>query len=340
MRQTGRNLMIGSIPQRLLAIKLGTGLLGLALLIGLPTTNGTAQKVSVLGYLTNANADPKRIEDVTQALADLGYVEGKNIIIEVRGAKSNEDYDTLATELVAQPVDIIIAVNSAATNAARKATSSIPIVMTAVNDPVEWGFVKSLERPGTNVTGTTLNAPQLVGERLRILKRLVPDLDRISMLIVASNAANRPLFELLTSEAKPMGIKTQALDVRLPQDMAPAFDKALGWGAKALVHANDASINAQRVAIAKLATQNHLPVMYADREYVMAGGLMSLGPGHRQGDVGAAKYIDSILHGANPAELSVAVPTEFTFSLSRSALDKLGLILPDDVKAKVNEWLD
>jgi putative ABC transport system substrate-binding protein len=310
------------------------------MLIGLPTANSTAQKIAVLGYLTNANADPRRIEDVKHALADLGYVEGKNIAIEIQGAKSNEDYDAMAAELVARPVDIIIAVNSAATNAARKATSLIPIVMTAVNDPVEWGFVRSLERPGTNVTGTTLNAPQLVGERLRILNRIVHNLDRISMLIVASNAANRPLFALLTSEARAMGIEAQALEVRFPQDIAPAFDKALSWRAKALVHANDAVINAQRVKIAKLAAQNHLPVMYADREYVVAGGLMSLGPGHRQGDIGAAKYIDSILHGAKPAELSVAVPTEFTFSLSRSALDKLGLSLPDDIKTKVTEWLD
>jgi putative ABC transport system substrate-binding protein len=107
-----------------------------------------------------------------------------------------------------------------------------------------------------------------------------------------------------------------------------------------MVHANDAFINAQRATIAKLAAQNNLPAMYADREYVVAGGLMSLGPGHRQGDIGAAKYIDAILRGANAAELAVAAPTEFTFSLSRSALDKFGLILPDDVKARVNEWLD
>jgi putative ABC transport system substrate-binding protein len=241
---------------------------------------------------------------------------------------------------VAQPVDIIVGVNSTATNAARKATRTIPIVMTAVNDPVEWGFVHSLEHPGTNVTGTTLNAPQLVGERLRILKRLVPDLDKICMLIVASNAANPPLFASLNAEAEALGIQTQALDVRLPQDIGPAFDRALAWGAKALVHANDAFINAQRVTIAKLAVQKHLTVMYADREYVAAGGLMSLGPGHRQGDIGAAKYIDSILRGANPAELALAVPTEFTFSVNRSALDGLGLTLPDDVKTRVNEWLD
>src|SRR6202048_2992780 len=254
-------------------MKFGAGLLGLGLPIGLLTSNSTARKVPTLGYLTNASADPNRIEDVRHALADLGYVEGKNISIEVRGARSNEDYAALAAELVARPVDIIIAVNSAATNAARKATSTIPIVMTAVNDPVEWGFVKSLERPGTNVTGTTLNAPQLVGERLRILKQLVPNLDQISMLIVGSNAANPALFALLNSEAQALGIETQALDVRLPQDIGPAFDKALAWGAEALVYANDAFINAQRAAIARLAAQYRLPVVYADREYVVAGGL-------------------------------------------------------------------
>src|SRR6267154_4843521 len=210
--------MVRIFSRRLLRRTKGAAFLGMALLIGFPITNGAAQKLPVLGYLTNANADPKRIEDVRQALANLGYIEGKNIAIEVRGAKSNSDYAPLAAELVARPVDIIIGVNAAATSAARNATRTIPIVMTAVNDPVEWGFVNSLERPGTNVTGTTLNAPQLVGERLRILKRLVPSLDQISMLVVASNAANPSLFALLTSEARTLGIRTQALDVRLPQD--------------------------------------------------------------------------------------------------------------------------
>jgi putative ABC transport system substrate-binding protein len=314
--------------------------LGVPLLIGLSITKIAAQKLPIVGYLTNANADPKRLEDVIHALTDLGYIDGKSLAIVARGAKANSDYDALAVELIARPVDIIVGVNATATNAARKATTTIPIVMTAVNDPVEWGFVNSLARPGTNVTGTTLYAPQLVGERLRILKRLVPNLDKISMLIVASNAANPRLYALLNSEAQALGIETQALDVRRPEDIEPAFEKALAWGAKAMVHANDAFINAQRATLAKLAAQKHLPVVYADREYVVAGGLMSLGPGHRQGDIGAAKYIDAILRGANPAELAIEVPTEFICSVSRSALDKLGLTLPDDLKARVNEWLD
>jgi ABC-type uncharacterized transport system substrate-binding protein len=264
----------------------------------------------------------------------------RTILIEVRGAKSNSDYEVLATELVARRVNIIIGVNATATNAARKATSTIPIVMTAVNDPVGWGFVDSLEHPGKNVTGTTLYAPQLMSERLRILTRLVPNLDQISMLLVPTNAANPRLFALLNTEAEGLGIKTQALDVQLPQDIVPALNKARAWGARALLHANDAFINSQRAVIAQFAEQNELPVMYADREYVLAGGLMSLGPGHRQGDIDAAKYVDQILRGANPAELPIAVPTEFVFTVSRSKLDKLGLTLPADIAAKVNDWVE
>jgi len=314
------------------------GILGLALL-AVQMTTAAAQKAPVIGYLTNASVDPKRLADFRSGLAGLGYVEGKNLSIEVRGAKVNGDYDGLAAELVARPVNIIVGVNAAATSAARKATHTIPIVMTAVNDPVEWGFINSLEQPGTNVTGTTLNAPQLWGERLRILQRLVPALDRLAMLINSTNPANRPQFALLNSEAQAQGIAAEPLDATVAQDVERAFDKALGSGAKALLHANDSFINSQRVRIANLASKNSLPVLYVDREYVVAGGLMSLGPGHRQGDLGAARYIDSILRGAKAAQLAVEVPTEFIFAVSRSNLDKLHLALPPDVRSKVTEWL-
>src|SRR5882757_4337779 len=205
-------------------------IIGLALFASFRPMTSTAQTVPTVGYLTNAGADPVRLADVKSALTKFGYVDGKNIIIEVRGAKSNSDYDVLAAELVARHVNIILGVNATATNAARKVTNTIPIVMTAVNDPIEWGFADSLERPGKNVTGTTLYAPQLVGERLRILKRLVPNLDQVSMLLVPTNAANPRLFTLLTSEAEALAIKTQALEVRLPQDIIPALNNARSWG--------------------------------------------------------------------------------------------------------------
>jgi len=315
------------------------GSAGLAALVMLHPAEGAAQAVPVLGYLTNANADPERLVDFRSGLADLGYQDGRNIAIEVRGAKSNSDYPALAAEFVGRPVDIIIAVNAAATSAARKTTTTIPIVMTAVNDPVEWGFVNSLTHPGTNVTGTTLNAPQLLGERLRILKTLVPNLSLIAMLMNGTNTANGPQFRLLRTQAEALGLTAEALDVRTPKDIGPALERAAG-SAQALVHTNDSFINSQRAAIAELAARHRLPVMYVDREYVMAGGLMSLGPGHRQGDIGAAQHVEKILHGANPAELPVSVPTEFVFTVSRSKLRELGATLPPDLLARVNDWVD
>jgi putative ABC transport system substrate-binding protein len=170
----------------------------------------------------------------------------------------------------------------------------------------------------------------LVGERVRILKKVVPDLDKVSMLVNGTNPANRPQYALLRSEAATLGIQAQLLDVRTPPDIAPSIGSALAFGAKALVHANDSFINSQRAVIAKLAAQNRLPVIYVDREYVVTGGLMSLGPGHRQGDIGAAQYIDSILRGASPADLPVAVPTAFVFTVSRSALQNIGITLPKE----------
>ena len=313
--------------------------LGLALLVGLPTES-LSQQGPVLGYLTNANADEGRIADLRSALAHLGYVDGKNITILTRGAQSTSDYDMHAVDLVRRRVDIIVGVNATATNAARKASNTIPIVMTAVNDPVQWGFANSLERPGKNVTGTTLYAPQLIGERLRILTQLVPNLERVSMLLVPSNAANPRLYALLNAEAQRAGISTQPLEVQRPDDIGVAFEQAKAWGARAMLHANDAFINGQRVAIAKLAQQNRLPMVYADREYVTAGGLMSFGPGHRQGDIGAAKYVDQILRGADPANLPIAAPTEFILTVSRSRLHEIGIKLPNDLTERVTEWLD
>ncbi len=314
------------------------GLLGLALLAIFHVGEATAQPV--LGYVAAKNANPKRLDVFRQGLAELGYIEGRSIRIEYREAVLDGEYHAVMQELVDRKVEMILAANVAATVAAAKATTSIPVVMLAVFDPVGTGVVNSLERPGTNVTGTTMYAPQLIAERLALLKRIVPDLDKVSIVLNGNNRNNAAQFELLQAQARPFGIQVQALDVRKPEDVEHAFDEAVAFGAKAITNAVDTFINSRRFALADGAARRKLPFVYSDIEYVLAGGLMALGPGHYEGYYDAAKYVDKILRGANPADLAIAGPTQFTMSANRGALKQLGITLPGDLAARVDEWID
>src|SRR5215475_6878970 len=316
------------------------GLIAAVLLALFNVDAAAAQTTPVLAYVAAKNADAKRLEALKKGLSELGYEEGKNISIEYREAVLDADYHTVMAELVKQKVDMILAANVAATVAAAKATSTIPIVMLAVFDPVGIGVIKSLERPGTNVTGTTAYAPELVSERLQTLKRIVPTVDKVAMALNGNNANNAAQFGLLRSEAQKLAIAVESLDIRKPEDVDAAFDKALVLGAKGLVNAVDTFINSRRLALAAGAAKHKLPFVYSDTEYVMAGGLMAIGPGHYEGYYGAATYVDKILHGANPADLPIAGPTQFTMSANRTALKNLGLSLPSDVAARVDEWID
>jgi len=307
-------------------------------LLGLVTVTSHAQPM--LAYVAAKDVNPKRLEVFKQGLAELGLIEGRNVRLEYREAVLDSEYDGVMAELVNRKVDVILAANVAATRAAARLTKTIPIVMMAVFDPVGIGVVVSLERPGTNVTGTTMYAPQLIGERLRILKRLYPDLDKVAMALNGHNPNNASQFALLRVEADKLDIRTEPLDIRAPEDVDGAFDKAHAFGVKGLLNAVDPFINSRRFALAAGAAKHKLPFIYSDAEYVMAGGLMALGPGHYEGYYGAAKYVDRILHGANPADLAIAGPTEFTMSANRTALKNLGLSLPPDLAGRVDEWID
>jgi putative ABC transport system substrate-binding protein len=294
----------------------------------------------VLAYVAAKNANPKRLEIFKKGLAELGLAQGRTIRIEYREAVLDAEYDGIMADLVNRKVDVILAANVAATRAAARSTQTIPIVMMAVFDPVGIGVVNSLDRPGTNVTGTTMYAPQLIGERLRILKRLNPDLDRVAMALNGQNPNNASQFALLRAEAEKLGIRTELLDIRKPEDVDVAFNKALAFGAKALLNAVDSFINSRRFALAAGAAKHKLPFIFSDIEYVMAGGMIALGPGHYEGYHGAASYVDRILRGAKPADLPIAGPTEFTMSANRTALKNLGLSLPPDPAGRVDEWID
>jgi putative tryptophan/tyrosine transport system substrate-binding protein len=316
------------------------GMIGLALLAMATISHASAQTVPVIGYVAAKNADPKRLEVFRQGLAELGYIEGKNLRIEHREAVLDREYDSVMAELVGRKPDIILAANVAATVAASKATSTIPIVMLAVFDPIGIGVVKTLDRPGTNVTGTTTYSPQLIGERLRILKRIVPNLDKVAMVLNGNNANNAAQFDLLRSEVQKLGIAVLSLDIRKPEDVDAAFDKALSFGAEGLLNAVDTFINSRRFELSAGAAKYKLPFVYSDVEYVLAGGLIALGPGHYEGYHDAAKYVDRILHGANPGDLPIERPTQFIMSANRTAVAKLKLYLPLDLVGQISEWID
>jgi len=233
------------------------GMLGLSLLT-IVQVAGNAQTIPVMGYVAAKNANPKRFEIFKKGLAELGYVEGQNIRIEFSEAALDAEYSGVMTALLDRKIDIIAAANVAATRAAAQATKTIPIVMLAVFDPVGIGVVKSLERPSTNVTGTTAYAPQLVGERLQMLKRIVPTVDKVAMALNGNNANNAAQFELLRSEAQKLGIAVESLDMRKPEDVDAGFDKALAFGAKGLVNAVDTFINSRRFALAAGASMSAL----------------------------------------------------------------------------------
>jgi putative ABC transport system substrate-binding protein len=183
-------------------------------------------------------------------------------------------------------------------------------------------------------------APQLIAERLHILKRLVPQVQKVAMALNGQNPNNAAQFELLRSEAQKLGIAVEQLDIRKPEDVDAAFEKAQAFGAQGLTNAVDTFINSRRFALAAGAARYKLPSVMTDVEYVMAGALMALGPGHYEGYYGAAHYVDKILHGANPADLPIAGPTQFAMSANRTVLKNFGVSLPPELVARVDEWVD
>jgi putative tryptophan/tyrosine transport system substrate-binding protein len=304
------------------------------------TSDASAGKTPVLGYMANENVSPERLAIFKKGLVELGYVEGKTITIEYRAGKLDSDYLRLVSELIERNVNIIVASNAPAATAASRATRTIPIVIAAVNDPVGLGLIKSLDRPGTNVTGTTNYAPHLIGERVRLLKALYPMAIKIAMFANGNNANVPAQLALFNTEAEALGMQALQLDVRTPPDIERAFAKAGEAGVQGLFQTVDSFINSQRAVLARLAAQNKLPMVFSDREYVLAGGLMSIGPGHQEGFEGAAGYVDKILRGANPADLPVARTKQVDFTVSRSALVKIGLTLPKNIADRVNDWAD
>jgi putative ABC transport system substrate-binding protein len=301
-----------------------------------------AAKVARIGYLAGSLAgDLHMPEAFRQGLRDLGYVEGRNVVIEYRDAEGKlARLPALAAELVALKVDVILAVGTLHALAAQQATKTIPIVFAAAGDPVTDGLVTSLARPGGNVTGLSLLTPELVAKRLEQLKQAVPEVSRVAVLWHPGGAAERTQKDILKEAevaARALGVRLQFVEARGPADFDRAFSDMTGARAGALTVLGSTMFLIERRRLVDLAAKSRLPAVYGLREFVAAGGLMAYGPNAADLFRHAATYVDKILKGAKPAELPVEQPTKFELVINLKTAKALGLTIPPSVLGRADE---
>jgi putative tryptophan/tyrosine transport system substrate-binding protein len=298
-------------------------------------------KVPRIGWLTTGflSSTSARMEALRQGLSELGYVEGKSILIEWRGADNiREQRSALAEELVRLKVDVIVTAGSASTRAAKAATSTIPIVMASSDDPVGTGFVASLARPGGNITGLSQLSPELNGKRLEILKEVIHKLSRVAVFETSTSQDYAQTMKEIDLAAAAFGVKPQHLDVLTTKDIEPAFRAAVKGRADAVLEIISGPIrSAYLKEFAELAVKNRLPVMRERPEHVEAGGLMSYGVNLLNLARRAAVYVDKILKGAKPADLPVEQPIKFEFIINLKAAKQIGLTIPPNVLARADK---
>jgi putative ABC transport system substrate-binding protein len=295
-----------------------------------------AGRVPRVGYLTPSSVAARGgMVDLRRHLRDLGYVEGRDIRFEIRGA--NEDFERLpdlAADLVRSGVDLIVAVSSPAIRAAENATSTIPIVMVSGTDPVAGLFVASLARPGGNVTGVTTYLPELAGKRLEVLRECLPGLRRVAVLANLRNPSSAAEARETEAAARTMALEIQVADARLPEQYPDAFASMTRGGARAVFVTTDPVLSSNRERIMQLAASHRLPAIYEWPEIVEAGGLLSYGPSLAEINTRVAAYVDKILKGAKPADLPVERPTRFELAVNLKTAAALGITIPPAVVAR------
>ena len=298
------------------------------------------KKVPQIGFLASGSPSsivPNR-KAFQQGLRELGYVEGENIIIEYRWAEGKLDrLPELATELVRLKVDVLVSgAGNSGTRALKQATTLIPIVMTIGSDPVAAGFVSSLARTGGIITGLTSITGELSGKRLELLTETILKLSRVAVLYDPGDPAKIAEFREIQVAAQGLGVQSQSLEVRRPQEFESAFKTAASWKANALIVLKTVVTDANHTQIAQLATKNRLPTMFTESQLVETGGLMSYGPNYADLYRRAAWYVDKILKGAKPAELPVEQPTKFEFIINLKAAKQIGLTIPPNVLVRAD----
>jgi ABC-type uncharacterized transport system substrate-binding protein len=293
------------------------------------------KKVPHVGVLAGGSAasDAARIEALRQGLRELGYVEGKNLVIEYQYANGKTDRLTeLAARLVDLKVEVIVTAGPSATRAAKQATTTIPIVMAQDSDPVGSGLVASLARPGGIITGLSRLSPELSGKQLELLKETVPTLSQLAVFENSAQPGNQQSLNEVERAAGALGVQLQTLNISGPTDIQTAFRTASKRRTNGLLVLSSPVLFAQRTEVVELAARNRLPAIYFALEFAEDGGLMSYGPSITDLFRRAATYV-----GAKPAELPVEQPTKFELIINLKAAKKIGLTIPPNVLARADK---
>jgi putative tryptophan/tyrosine transport system substrate-binding protein len=302
------------------------------------------KKVPSVGFLlqrvspTPTTPDPF-VNAFRQGLRDLGYIEGKNILVEYRYAEGKrERTPSQVAELVQLKVDVLVVRSLSAIRVAKQATKTIPIVMVTTQDPVATGLIDSLARPGGNITGLTGLTRELSGKRLELLKEAVPGISRVGVLTDADSSAVAIAFKDYEAAARALKIQFLSLEVRGPNpDYEGAFQAAAKGRASAIIAVSGPLATSYQKRIADLAIKNRLPSMHEESQYVEAGGLMSYSSSDMESFRRAATYVDKILKGAKPADLPVEQPTKFELVINLKTAKQIGLTIPPNVLARADK---
>jgi putative ABC transport system substrate-binding protein len=302
-----------------------------------------AGKIPHVGFMGNSTAalEANLVTPFRDALRELGYEEGRNITIEYRWAEGDYSrFPALVAELLAQKVDVIVTAGTPATLAVKAATTTIPLVMVAVGDPVGTGIVASLGRPGGNITGLSSIAPELEGKRLALLREIIPNLSHVAMLLNPSNPFHVSSLRQARDAAALLRIKLQAVEVRVPDEIDAAIAEIKSERPEALLILADRVFLHARKRLMDFATENRMPGVYAYRELVEAGGLLSFGPNYADMHRRAANFVVRILKGSKPADLPVEQPTKFEMVINLKTAKAFGLTVPPVLLATADEVIE
>jgi putative ABC transport system substrate-binding protein len=302
---------------------------------------GKVWRIGVLSSGSSSATREARIDAFKRGLRELGYVEGRNIVIESRwGEGQYENLPGLAAELVRLKMDVILTAAVPAIRAAKEATRTIPIVMAVVVDPVETGLVASFARPGGNITGLSVRTPELVGKQFGLLKEIVPKASRVAVLWNPGNLGNPPQLRAAELAARTLGMRLQSLEARNPREIDSAFAAMTREAAAALVVLVDVMLIDHRTRIAGLAATRRLPAVYGQLEHVESGGLMAYAPNFVDNYGRAAVFVDKILRGANPGDLPIEQSTKFELVINLKTAKALGLTIPRSVLLQADRVIE